>query len=93
MSPPQWHRVWVCDLCLYMDLEGTTLDIEEPVDRSWAELWIERSVDLSDEWADGSIPADKSRSAVGTRGTDTASSGSKAPPVPIVACHSSMASS
>ena len=35
----RWHARLVSDGCLVLDFDGTILDTEEPVYRSWAELW------------------------------------------------------
>ncbi len=38
-------------MCLIMDFDGTILDTEEPVYRSWAELWVEHGHELTiEEW-------------------------------------------
>lgn len=46
------------DACLVMDFDGTILDTEEPVYRSWAELWTEHGHELGIEAWQATIGTD-----------------------------------
>lgn len=60
VRPARWHPDRVDGDCLILDFDGTILDTEEPVYRSWAELWDEHGHELGlAQW----------QSIIGTDGT------------------------